>query len=591
MTTHSINPDTFFQHNDVIAIIVRANDKSAPSPDEIAVDHQSAGLLVDRHGQRTLIQPDSTVRLDQSSSLLIVRTSPVELVFRVDSIAALDGFHVTGDIRLRIAPLIEASELAALQNTLMGTANSIRRDRIHEYLAPAMDRALSIAAEGRGVEALMDSTNENAFHDELASDLKGACFKAGLKLSSIDHVTFDAPAYRAWRESRADAKRRREEFAARERIKSAMETAQLRHVQHLQNVLQEIGQIADQHRDRDLSEIVRTFPDQQRGEIYQALFGADDKRAETEHILVAAGRSLYVFDPQSLAKPSHVIELDGQVGPVRSVVSCRDDKGRKAAIVGASTGLYEIVQIDNPKIRTYAISPDQANPPTTTKGGFNAIAVVGERLFATHSELGLFCWKRNTDEPPEQWFPELTTSATAVRAVCFHKGRIYFSVNERVVSVPADAPHDPPTEFIGHHAFITEIHPTEQGIYAGNAEGEILRWNEDQPTHPEIVHAGHRRAVESITLVDCDRIRRLYYTDTSTAVYAGVLGDAFVCRYEAGGQTIRRAAVASDWIVATNDIRDRLICWRPGEPNQPAAVVEVSRLTGHSVQDVALVQI
>ena len=67
-----------------------------------------------------------------------------------------------------------------------------------------------------------------------------------------------------------------------------------------------------------------------------------------------------------------------------------------------------------------------------------------------------------------------------------------------------------------------------------------------------------------------------------------MLGDSFTCRYEAGGQTLRRVEVAEDVIVATNDLRDRIICWHPNEPARPYANVGVAQMTGRSVQDVCL---
>ena len=44
-----------------------------------------------------------------------------------------------------------------------------------------------------------------------------------------------------------------------------------------------------------------------------------------------------------------------------------------------------------------------------------------------------------------------------------------------------------------------------------------------------------------------------------------------------------------DVLVGTNEVRDRLICWSPSEPARPSAVVPITRLTRHSVQDVCLV--
>jgi hypothetical protein len=126
-------------------------------------------------------------------------------------------------------------------------------------------------------------------------------------------------------------------------------------------------------------------------------------------------------------------------------------------------------------------------------------------------------------------------------------------------------------------------------VYSGNSHGDILHWPHGRVDEPELVHRGPHRAAESLWLLDAGGIKRLVFTDTSLQVHARVIGDSFVCAYEAGGQTLRRVEVAPDLIAATTDIRDRIICWSPGVPGKPSGTIPVSRLTGHSVQDVCLV--
>ena len=117
-----------------------------------------------------------------------------------------------------------------------------------------------------------------------------------------------------------------------------------------------------------------------------------------------------------------------------------------------------------------------------------------------------------------------------------------------------------------------------------------MHWSEgdDAPTQ---LHSGNNRPVESLHLLDVGGIRRLFFTDTSVAVHARVLGDSFTCRYEAGGQTLRRVEVAPDLVVATNEVRDRLILWSPSAPASPKGIIPIGQQTGHSVQDVCLLPI
>ena len=155
---------------------------------------------------------------------------------------------------------------------------------------------------------------------------------------------------------------------------------------------------------------------------------------------------------------------------------------------------------------------------------------------------------------------------------------------------------DQPTEgnvrvHAGSDALITAVCPTADGLYAGNAEGQVLYWptaGESATARPRRIHGGNRRPAESVHLSSGGGMTRLFFTDTSPAVHARVIGDTFACRYEAGGQTLRRVEVAADLIVATNELRDRLILWSPARPASPTGTITIARQTGHTVQDVCL---
>jgi hypothetical protein len=224
------------------------------------------------------------------------------------------------------------------------------------------------------------------------------------------------------------------------------------------------------------------------------------------------------------------------------------------------------------------------------RGGFNAAAAVGDRVFASHSELGLCEWNVGEPTSAKPRFESMTRGAKAVRNITFFDGDLYCSIDDRVIRWPADQLDDQPTRiYTGSAATITALCPASDGLFAGNSDGDVLHWPEGRDTEPERLHTGSKRAAESIWLLSSNGVRRLVYTDTSLHVHACVLGDTFACRYEAGGQTLRRVEVAEDMLVCTNDLRDRLICWAPGQPAKPSATIGVARLCGHSIQDVCLV--
>jgi len=253
-------------------------------------------------------------------------------------------------------------------------------------------------------------------------------------------------------------------------------------------------------------------------------------------------------------------------------------------MVGAARGLYEYsIEAAEPR------AVFRAGGSREVRGGFNAVALAGERVWGSHSELGLLCWHRDRPDAPQAVLEALTGRAQTVRGVTFQDGRVFCAIDAGVAAVPADAPDSDAVLYRGSRAILTALAVAGGDVFAGNAEGEILHWPVDAPDGPSVLHAGNRRPAESIHVLPTAGVDRLFFTDTSLAVHARVRGDSYACRYEAGGQTLRRVEVAPDLLVAINDVRDRLICWRPSQPVRPSAVVPVSRLLRRSVQDVCLV--
>jgi hypothetical protein len=183
----------------------------------------------------------------------------------------------------------------------------------------------------------------------------------------------------------------------------------------------------------------------------------------------------------------------------------------------------------------------------------------------------------------------MTRGAKAVRDIEWSDDQLYCSIDDRVIAWPTEGAGERPTHILaGSSAVITAICPTETGVYAGNSNGDVLHWHAGRESEPELIHRGSQRPVESLWLLASHGVQRLIYTDTSHRIHARVLGDSFVCHYEAGGQTLRRVEVAPDVLVATTELRDRLVCFKPGEPARPVASIPLASLTGRTVQDACL---
>ncbi len=584
MGNENADPKLFFKSPDAVALVVDPDDLFGLLTRCYDLAPDQAALVTRTHGDRVVHAPGSRITAGDVAEMMIVRTTPFVLRYDEQSAASLDKFRCSAALAMRFAPVPERSDLVSFHNLIVGSSRTVEARDVRAYFEASVARALATAAEGRGVEVLTDPKNSEMLSVEIGDSLKKAAFSAGVKIEPPLEVLFDSPIYRQVRRARAEARRRRDEFAARDRIEQARETARTGHVQKLTTLLDELRALAQESPDHELPDLVRTFPETDRGQLYEALLEVDENHALTDSIVVGAGAELLFFAPHALDAARRIVAMPGTVGPVRSVQTCMDCNDDRRLLVGASRGVHELRADGEGDVTTYASPPD-----ADVRGGVNSVALAGDHLFASHSELGLLCWKRGADHPPRRLFSDLTQAGTAVRCVRFFAGNLFFSVDCDVYKLPADTLEGAPRALRGSRSLITAVCPAAGGVYAGNAAGEVLYWPEGGIDVPEVLHAGRQRSTESIELLEFGGLPRLFFADTSLAVYARVLGDTFTCRYEAGGQTLRRVEVAPDIIVATNDVRDRLICWHLHRPAEPYGVAPVARLTGHSVQDVCLV--
>ena len=585
MAASKFDPQLFFQRADNAALYVPASELFGFLKRTLDLPAQWAAMVRRTTGDHVVVRAGGTVDSAEVEDVLFVRVTPVEVALEEEGIITRDRYQCRVELRLRISIIPERSELLSFQKTLLGSHRVLQASGIARYLQPALRAALAkLAAERDGAE-LVDGRLTDAISAAMAKALEAPCFAAGLMLDGLPFARFDSSTLRQVQEVEEETVRRRAEHESAHQLQAALEQAEAKHLDHLASLLARLKEMASSSPEVELPELLRTFSERQRGELYEAIFASEPVIAQTQWVVAAGGEELIFFDPQGPGEPARRLRVAGKAGPVRSIQTVRDSDGRIVLLLGAATGVYRWpIDRTDPDL-TFVV---EGAPPA--RGGFNSVAMVGDRVFASHSELGLFEWDMDEPSSARPRFESMTRNAKAVRGAVFFDGGIYCAIDDRVIRWPADEAVDRPTNiYTGSMTTITALCPTKEGLFAGNGDGDILHWPTGCDTKPERLHTGLNRAAESIWLLTSHGVRRIVYTDTSLHVHARVLGDNFTCRYEAGGQTLRRVEVAPDMLVATNDLRDRLICWAPGRPATPKATIGVSRLCGHSIQDVCLV--
>jgi hypothetical protein len=546
-----------------------------------------AALVTRRQGDHEVRPAGAELNGENATEVLFVRTTPVDLSWAEDRITSADKFQANAKIDLQVTPVADRGEMQSFRRELLGSNRKADRDTLVRYLKAAVREGLTRCAEQRDMQVLVDAKERAAVSRAVSDALAGPCFEAGIAADPTPSVTFESSTFRQVRQAEERSARQRQEQAAKRQLEQAIETAQHAHLQHLEGLLDKLKTLAADSPDVGLSDVIRTFTESQRGEIYEALFATSPDAPVTQWVVVAAGNELLFYDPSSAQSPVRRMPLEGEVGAVRSVQATRGADSGRRLMAGAAVGLYEVEPDGDAGAKMFTLGNG-----AEVRGGFNSVAIAGDWVFASHSELGLIRWHQGEPTKAERLLENLTKGAQAVRGVQIHQGQVCCSVDQAVLVIDADDPVEGSVRACrGSDSVITSLCPTPDGIYAGNAEGQILYWPHGSESSVKIVHSGSRRPAESLHLLAVGGINRLFFTDTSLAVHARVTADSFACRYEAGGQTLRRVEVAADLVVATNELRDRLILWKPDQPATPAGTISVARQAGRHVQDVCLLPV
>ncbi len=582
MFTAKFDPQSFFQRTENVALHVPASEVFSLLKRSIDLPPQWGALIRREAGDQSVISAGGVIDADNVEDILFVRLAAIELQFHVEGLGSKDGFSFDADVSTKAELLPDKAELAGFLHSIVGSRRVIQREALASQFQPVVQGALAAFLGGQEAAHLVDATQLHGVAESVANALQAAFFSAGLSVEGPPSVALTSAMYRGVQKTREEAAARQAQHEATRQVDQALHAARADHIDRLADSLERLKKMAGAAPDVELPELIRTFSDQQRGQLYEALFADTDQPvSQTQWIVAACSDELLLFDAKSPAQPTRRLRIDGAAGPARSVQMA--DSG--VLLVGAARGVY-VWPIDR-------VSPERvfsADNAATVRGGFNSAVKVGGVIAATHSELGICEWDWNGGSLLSARFAGWTRAAKAVRNLAAFDGDLYCSVDSQVLRWRSDAlASQLDAKYAGADAIITAIQPAREGLYAGTSEGDLLFWPAGTTENPDIMQRGTKRAIESIWMQQSHGVRRLIYTDTSPRVHARVLGDSFTFHYEAGGQTLRRVEVAPDLLVATNELRDRLILWLPGEPERPLSVIGIGALTGRNIQDVCLI--
>lgn len=587
MTATRFDFQQFFQRPNAVAVQIPGGEMFGLLKRSFDLPAQWAALVTRETGDQIVVSPGGGVERDSVRDVLCVRTSPFDLTLSEDGVMSRDGFHCTAKVHLRLRLLADRSEMISFAKSVVGSGRAITAATIERYLQTSVREGLFKAGSNYDACDLVSGAIAGKLAESLTKALQSACFAAGLVADGSPAIRFESSTFKEVQRAEEDAVRRQREQAAERRLQEAIEQSQQAHMEHLTSLLTQLHAKAADSPDVELADLIRTFGEHQRGELYEALFAAGSGRMTVRWLLVVAGDELLFFDPGDFDRPRRRLTVGGAAGPVRSVQMATGPDGEPLIYLGALRGVYEMRLDQVEPQRTYMVMES-----VPARGGFNSVVRAGDRILASHSEQGIHEWIADSDFDGKQLLADQTDGAKAVRGISFLNGDVYCSIDERVVAWRADDPSCTPTRILtGSRARITDVCPTGKGVFAGNRDGAVLHWPVGRTDRPDLLHAGRGDGVESVQQMAIGGIERIIFTDNTNYVYARVLGDTFTCRYEGAGQNLRRVEAGGGLLASMNELRDRIVLWQDARPERPLATLMIGALTGQTAQDACIVAV
>jgi hypothetical protein len=603
-----VNLDMLSREPDLVATLVASDDVFSFLTREMSVPPSCAALAWGRAGQPRLVPAGRTIEATETRELLFVRTVPFVIDYRIEGLTTKDGFAVAASLAFAVQVVPEKAELLAFRTSMLGSSVRVRKDDLRQRCEASARHASVDFAKAREAAVLISPISHGEFERVLDERFQPLAFESGLVRTGETQIRFESPQYAEARRTEDAAAARRKQQESEEQLRAAAAQARAKHLEELGTLLDQVRSMAAGS-GGNVADLIKTFDPTRRGALYEGLAALNRSTVQTEAILVVAGEEILALDPAGPRQPMHRRPLPRDAGPMRSIRVIQD-ADKRIVLVGARSGVH-VINWPGESTQTHVFQAD-----IQPRYGFNAAAIVGERIYATHSEIGLVCWpmrgshdrsetvlaspmvdarvppvERDTQRRPcvgsELCLTDVTRGAKAVRDLQVDSiGRLWFSTDHRVVGWTPGSNAAP--LLLQTPAVIESLVVAEDCIYAGLADGAVLRWNTSDPSGgPEKVRGPGHSAVGSLAWASGGCVPRLLIADGRSQLDLHVLGDTYRGEYRCE-QRLRWGFAADDYVVGVNDQRDQVLIWRIEEPGQPMASIHIGRLCGHSIQDVAL---
>jgi hypothetical protein len=537
------------------------------------------GLVVKADGRRRFVPAGGNPRAERGDKLVLIRNRPITVPVEVWDCPGAKGNLINGRCELVVRWQAREGELAALQRSLL-TTPALTLQRLADAVAEAGGlAALRQFVCERPAEKLLREDVRDELLAALREKLKRFAFETGMEIERLASLNFASKMYEQQAALERESRRRVERIKAAEMVEAAALAATKRRLDDLGGLLEKLKSAAAAEEKSQWHQLLPALSPGERGRLLENLWRITPNRNVATAIAVVVGYECLWLDPAEPEQVLRRVTLEGELGGLRSVTYCPH---RNWLLVGAASGIWAL-DSDNGAVVGKFVVPN-VEPPRT---GFNAAVTVGDRLYATSSQLGCWSWSLNDPSGAKSILAPEGGVPKRVRAVlATDDGRVLFAADDCVHVYRPDAGE------LGVLSAATDvIHcmaVLEDKLFVGTGDGKLFRVDLNHPDDWWVVQ-------QFPTPIETVQVRR--WTDLiELVVPAGARGVSgifdeqnIVASLLESRTPIRRAWASDDVVVGLNELRDRLIVMNANLPERTGREARIARMTGQSIQDACIV--
>jgi hypothetical protein len=494
----------------------------------IKVPPLTKAFLVVQSGTKSI--KNSGDEISGVNEVVLVKTRTFNLEFDVKGLITNEEYVGQCKLLLVIMAGETSFDLEQVSENLLKGTNEIRVEDIRVLLSETVEEALKAFISERAAEEVCLKPVVNDLKEWLETRLKKHLYLGGLTLCSVARMDFNCPEYTMLQNERSKIKEREEVLKSRAKLDQLQLQERLARIE----ALKEVGVDPNVALEVEMGK-------------------AHMDASRTKLLLLASGKSIVTYSPYSRepSSPEEVYLLPDKMGFARSTRVLQNGT-RHVIAAGTQRGAY-LVWLDTGESQEFFVKT-KGRP----RGGFNSVALAGNIVYASHSEMGLLQWN-NEEEHGQPIFPKITRANKYTRGVCVHMGTVYFASGSCVYAFEPGA-SETQAVYENGGAPVTALHVAGDSIFAGNQEGDVLHWALSYPQRPAKVLLRRQGTIYSVgkMLTEQGRFILIGARDYSVTAFNPMTGTV---RQYMSPDLLRWVDGAGDFVFASSYSGHRIFAW------------------------------